>query len=274
VSAQRYLLLSALGAASLLLATAATFTWPSWSAFAWTYVLGLTFATGVGLWLLIEDVGIEGFVPNASGVVRALKLTLPIAVGLAGQILLWRGDTVALGLTTTDSSEVAVYAIAVAGTGIVWLPVEAVSLMLYRQFALGGPNDQLQRSVIRLSLQAMAIACVVGVVVGAALLAVTSTALPSYRNAVALYMLLLLGVIPASAGRVLFSAATAVRNTRLLWQFSAVALASFALYIPATLIAHGWGAAAASVVMYLITTAILVRVLPLSAPKRMPETTL
>jgi len=63
---------------------------------------------------------------------------------------------------------------------------------------------------------------------------------------------------------VLFASATAIRDVSVLRLFSMAAVASFFVYIPCAYVAQARGAAVASVVMYILTTLLLLRVLPLS----------
>jgi O-antigen/teichoic acid export membrane protein len=265
VSSGRYLLLSVLSAASLLAATAATSVTPRWQTFVGVFLVGQLLTATAALSLLVRDIGFQRVAEPVFRPSDVLKMSAPIAFGLISQILLWRGDTVALGLTTGNPAEVAVYSIAAACTTIVWLPVEAIALLLYRELSGAQTAADASASVRRLAWAALGVAAVVAAALIPVLVLVVHEFLPAYKAAIPLYLILVIGVVPASSGRVLFAAATAVNDRRTLRRFTLAALASILIYVPATATHQAMGAAVASVALYLLTTALLVRVLPLSS---------
>jgi antigen flippase len=255
VPGNRFLHVSAVQSLAILASALILLRLPTVSAFFVTWLAGQCVTVVFVISLIGHDAVFDTSHVRAdplSGALQAIRTAMPVAGGLTVQILVWRTDSVVLGLVS-GAAAVGLYSLAVAASSVIWLPAEALTLSLYREAAtLGASSDQFLlrlRSLTRLCAAATGLAAGVIFIVFAVCV---NKYLPAFRSSVPLLLILCVGVVPAAVGRLLFAAAGLRQQRDLLWRFTAIGLTLCLLYVPACRWGGAAGAASVSVVIYVI----------------------
>jgi O-antigen/teichoic acid export membrane protein len=230
------------------------------------WILGLASVCGYSVILLLVYLGIPAKGALSRGSVLALLgATFPTALAISSQMVVWRSDTVILGLTAS-SSDVGLYSLAAAATSIAWLPSEAIALRHTRRFVVLSTEPDVLMNELRLNCKLAAAATVVGLALAFVVLHfVTERVLFDFAGSLRILAILSIGAVFAAVGRVLLSHAGLVGRNGPQLRFSFVSGLALAAYVPAGLVGGATGIAWVSAGAYTCSTIPLLSVLRTSS---------
>jgi len=180
--------------------------------------------------------------------VQSVRASLAAHIGSVSQQIAYRSDLFLLGIFST-AAPIGVYTLAVSLGELVWVVAEIMALSVFADDEIRIGVHWRERVQRRLQAVFLITAGVAGLMfAGAAVLLLK--VLPAYATSFPLLLILLPGMVLASGSRVILAAFTARDERTMLLLAAAGTLVLTAIYVPVIAAWGIFGAAAASVVVY------------------------
>jgi O-antigen/teichoic acid export membrane protein len=213
------------------------------------WLLSVLIAAVVSLVLFLKVLRRRGKQPAVpTGNLQAVRSSLAAHGGSISQQIAYRADLFLLGVYST-SALVGIYTLSVSLGQLVWVVPEIIALSVFADEDIR-KNPRWHEHLERRLRATFVATTVVGLLLVAVASVLLLVLLPAYRASYPLLLILLPGTVAAAGARVILSALTARDERALLLRAGAGTLLLSVLYLPAIALFDVFGAAIASLFVY------------------------